>query len=552
VPAVRSTADETVPADEMMRADRTGRAGEIVRADGARPVRWIAWTLAGSLLFLCYLRLSATYPVNSDGDANVLAAWDMLHGNLLLHGWSMADVTFYTTELPQYMGIELITGLTPHVVNLAGAMTYALVILLAARLAAGGAGRGSGGERALRAAITAGIMLAPQLSSVEVLVSEPDHIGTAVPILVTLLVLDRSGQRWFVPVLAGLLLTWGQIADSLVTYAAAVPLLLVGATRAYQQLVSRGTLPERLPRARYDLTLAAAAIGSLALAPAIVALIHVLGGYTQTPLQTTTVVSATVMPQQFWMGLQDVLLLFGANIFGQPLGFGLALAGLHLIGFALAAWATAVGIRRFRTDRDLVAQVLVTGIVIMLIALPLFWRLRSTFGAHEIAPVLPMAAVLAGRLLAGRLKNAAVLPVLAVVLAGYLLALGNDAVQPPAPPASTALAGWLTDHQLRDGLGTYWQAASTMADSGGSDTVSPVIWNGKMLAPYHWESSSRWYDPALHRATFVVTAGPDQDPRWPTPGEAVASFGRPMRTYHYGPYVIQVWDKNLLTMLPHW
>jgi hypothetical protein len=32
----------------------------------------------------------------------------------------------------------------------------------------------------------------------------------------------------------------------------------------------------------------------------------------------------------------------------------------------------------------------------------------------------------------------------------------------------------------------------------------------------------------------------------------VTTFGTPARTYHEGMYVIQVWNKNLLTMLPHW
>ena len=30
----------------------------------------------------------------------------MLHGNLLLHGWTLSDTSFNTTELPQYMLLE--------------------------------------------------------------------------------------------------------------------------------------------------------------------------------------------------------------------------------------------------------------------------------------------------------------------------------------------------------------------------------------------------------------------------------------------------------------
>ena len=74
------------------------------RAPAAR--RWLAaaaWTLATLAAFAVYLRLARTRAVNSDGASIALQAWDMLHGNLLLHGWTLADVTFYTTELPQYM-----------------------------------------------------------------------------------------------------------------------------------------------------------------------------------------------------------------------------------------------------------------------------------------------------------------------------------------------------------------------------------------------------------------------------------------------------------------
>ena len=94
-----------------------------------------AWAVAGLILFACYWRLSWTVAVNSDGAGNALQAWDMLHGNLLLHGWKLSDVSFYTTELPEYMLVELALGLSANVVHVAAAATYTLVV--AARGAAG-------------------------------------------------------------------------------------------------------------------------------------------------------------------------------------------------------------------------------------------------------------------------------------------------------------------------------------------------------------------------------------------------------------------------------
>ncbi|MFI5068426.1 MAG: hypothetical protein ACHP9Z_31215, partial [Streptosporangiales bacterium] len=62
-----------------------------------------AWVLGVLAVFACNLLLARTRAVNSDGAGQALQAWDMLHGNLLLRGWSLSDVSFYTTELPEYM-----------------------------------------------------------------------------------------------------------------------------------------------------------------------------------------------------------------------------------------------------------------------------------------------------------------------------------------------------------------------------------------------------------------------------------------------------------------
>jgi len=68
---------------------------------------WRACGLAALALWAAYARLSQTYPTNSDGAGNALQAWQMLPGNPLLRGWVLSDVSFSTTELPQYMAVAL-------------------------------------------------------------------------------------------------------------------------------------------------------------------------------------------------------------------------------------------------------------------------------------------------------------------------------------------------------------------------------------------------------------------------------------------------------------
>ncbi len=140
--------------------------------------------------------------LSSDGASNVLQAWAMLHGNLLLHNWRVSDVSFYTTELPQYALIESVLGLGAWVVHVGAAMTYTLLVVLAGWLAKGQARGRAGLARVL---LAAGVMVAPQLSATQIVLLSPDHTGTAVPVLVIWLVIDRitpgrwKAARWFVP-----------------------------------------------------------------------------------------------------------------------------------------------------------------------------------------------------------------------------------------------------------------------------------------------------------------------------------------------------------------
>ena len=85
-----------------------------------RLTRWVwlaGFAVAAVVLFIAYLRMSRTYPATSDGADQALQAWDMLHGNWLLHGWTLGDVTYSTTEIPEYALVEMVRGLGADVVH---------------------------------------------------------------------------------------------------------------------------------------------------------------------------------------------------------------------------------------------------------------------------------------------------------------------------------------------------------------------------------------------------------------------------------------------------
>jgi hypothetical protein len=543
------------------RTDRLDRPGRPVpgarwlgrRVPGARRSgRAAVVVLAAAVLFVCYWRQSLTQPVSSDGAANALQAWDMLHGNLLLHGWLLSDVSFYTTELPQYMLIEAIRGLGPGVVNLAAAMTYTLLVLLAGLLAKGDA---PGREGRARFLLAAGIVLAPQLSATSTLLQAPDHTGTAVALLVVWLVIDRARPHWLVPVAVCVLLAWIMAADSIVLLTGIVPIAVAAGARAARALAKRAE-PDW-----HELSLAAAAI--LAGVAGVMAplILRAAGGYTTAPVPGH-IVGLDRLPGAARVTVHAALNIFGANVVAAHSALELAFAVLHLAGAALAAWAACLAALRFFRARDLLVPALAVAIAVNLAAFLL--TAQALAATREIAAVLPLGAVLAGRLLgprllagktdarpaAGNALRAPLRPVLAVVAAGYLAALGYSAAQPAVPAMSEPLATWLVARGYSHGLAGYWQAGSTTLDAGARVSVSSVGHGpGGRVVPGHWETSTLQYDPSRQYADFVVVKNSGTySTRW-LRGAAERTFGPPRQIYVVGPYTIMTWHANLLTRL---
>ena len=535
-------------------------------AGGARLRGAAAWALgtaaAGAALFTCYLLQSRTVSAGSDGASIALQAWDMLHGNPLLRGWRVADVSFYTTELPQYAAIESVRGLSADVIHVGGAMTYTLLVLLAAYLARG---RARGRAGLARAVVGGGIMLAPQLGvGTGTLLLGPDHTGSAVPVLIVLLLLDLAPARWYVPVLAGLLLAWGLVADALVLFIGVAPVVVVCLAR-----VLRGVFPRRPGAARggapglrgrggapglrgvarawwFELSLAAAAAAAVPVAAGIVALIRALGGWQPNSLRASFATAGMIAGNVRLTG-QGLLALFGADVFDTSSGLAVVFAVVHLAGFAMAGWGFCIAVRRFFRADALVEAVCVAAIVINVAAYLAGVQAVNIASTREIAPVLPLGAVLAGRLLGERLLARRLVPVAAAVLAGYAAMLGYAAAQPALPAQHADLAGWLRAHHLTSGVSGYSQANIVTAESGGAISLRPVAAAGRYIAPRDWESGRSWFDPARHAANFLVLSsfGPYQV----SAREAVATFGQPARTYRYRVYTIMVWNTNLLARM---
>ena len=541
------------------------------RASARRLLAAAAVALAVALLFLAYLRMSRTYPENSDESNDLLMAWDMLHGNVLLHGWYLSDVSFITTELPQYALLVWLFGLHTDTAHIAAAMTYTLVVILSVLLARGRVSRREARPRML---LTAGLMFAPQLGvGVFVLLLSLGHIGTAVPLLLTWLVIDSAspaggvrgggepprdrgvpggrppGPVLFVPVAVGLLLTWVLIADPLALLVGVVPLVAVCAMRVARDLARRQDAPvQAVLRARwFELSLAVAAIAAQGLASLAG---HLLQAYLHPlPYQLAPV---HTWPKHAWVTAKGLLALFGAKPEGPPAAFVFAL--LHLAGVALVAWAVLRVARRFLSWPDMISQILLVAMVLNVVAyVPSTLANATDLNAREFAVVLPFGAVLAGRTLAVSLRDSKrrwVIPALLAGAIGYAASLGWAAAQPSVPAMNARLVTFLSAHHLTSGIGGYWESSVVTVGSDGAVTIRAVL--PGTLQPDLWEAKGSWYDAGSNHANFLVTSStPGFFNHWQPNRAALAALGPPARTYHVGPYTVYVWNKNLLAELPH-
>jgi hypothetical protein len=541
----------------------------------------VGYLIAGLVLSLVYLRLSMTSGLNSDSANILLMGWDMLHGHLLMHGWWGSDVSFYSTELPQYALLIGIFGLKAHTAHIAASMTYTLTFLLAVALArAGAANRRSAVMRTL---IAGGIMLAPQFGlGVFALDLSVGHIGTSVPLLLIWLLLDwverdrAARARWWVPVAVALLLAWVLLADPIVLIAGIGPLALAGVVQ-FGRGVVKGRLGPRaglagtglagtglggtglagwVARGRaqwYPLSLAIAAGAGYLLTGAFNEALNALGGMrvSKLPFYFTPLNDLHNNLPAAW----KVFEIFGANWAGLT-GVQLALAFLHVASVAVVLVAVLIAAWRFLSDLGLVEQVLASAIVVNVVLYML--TNASALAAHEVAIIVPFGAVLAARLLppvrlaagtARAVAGAGAAAAGVLVLAGYTAGLGWELAQPAKPMANIALANWLEAHHLTYGLGGYWTSSSVTVDSGGKVDVRALM--QYTMKRDLWMSDELWYRPSAHYANFIVL---DSQPGYFSHWEPVRLihkyFGTPAKVYHTGPYTIEVWNRNLLTEVP--
>lgn len=538
--AVTSSVGDNPPVPVSHRSPREREPAASTGTAAPRKRVTVFIVLAASMCFvsLCFAA-SFSSTLNSDGASFALAGWDMLHGNVLLRHWYMADAPFYALETPLYAVVEAFVGLGPTAARLVATLTYLIVALAAVGLAV----RGAAGARAARRSAIVVLLLAAPLcfgGQAYLLLEMPTHLGTAAYLMFAFLVYVR--WNGYLGGAVGLLavLAVGQFEDATILYVGITAIVLIAASCVVQD--RRLAVPE--------LRMAAAAVLSY---PCALVLRHIavhFGSYVLIP-PNASFASLSALPGNLAGTFKSLLFLYNVYQVGgpgphTPQQYAAAVVGAAALAAGVAGFVRVLVRWRVADRVDRLAWIAVV-LYFGTFALSALAADTATRG-YEFIGVIPMFAILAARNLPElvRVPHRG-LTILLAAAAAVVLATGAlvpRTAAPWAPPAN--LAGWLKSHGLTEGIAGYWDAAAVTVDSGGRVQVRAVTPDGHGYQIYKWHTDTAWYAPEAADANFFIA-----DPRIAGMGlnDAEAAYGAPSKAYSVDGMEILVYRANLFTML---
>jgi hypothetical protein len=502
--------------------------------------RWarVAIVIGTLSLFAAYLRISIINPKNSDDASFALQAQDILHGNVLLHGWITGPDVGITTFIP----LHVICGmLTPHLADMmyiVPAISYLLLVIVCVAITWV---KSEPKYRLLSTLIVLIIVGLPSLYDAgPPFQTGGDHKSTVLLVLVTFYLLSTGYNIW----LAQLPLMLAAVGDPMAIWIGILAVGLVGVL-----LLDRGQI-------RMAWHFMISAVGCLLVAKTVIAAIPMLGGFhiTQSFLKNTFV-ALDRFPHNIRILFECTLDLFQANPFGRDVvDLGTAVALIHLGVLIFLIWVAwkiaAIALQECDTFRLLLLSALILNVLAYVLSTTAFGP-----GSARYLPTLPIF----GPILVGLSWYKVGVPekplwlAIPIVAAAFLIPFVTHLSFPiPEKEESLALGPsdpeqaieFLEENQLTEGYGGYWSACIFTVLSDGKVKVRQVGAgeDGKLLR-LDWYSARRWYD--MKNARFLIYRDNTYNVNELT---GIKTWGPPSDRISIGGYVILIWPQPLKLM----
>ena len=487
------------------------------------------------VLFAAYLRISLSYPKNSDDADFILRAQDILSGNVLLSGWVTAPDSFYTVLLPFYVLGGLLVRNMAVLMAVVPAATYALLVVFCAVVTWARVDRP---RRFISVLIVLMLMALPCVFFYggppmffyggPPVRSQGDHKTTTFFILIAFYLLSSSYSF----ALACLPLILAAIGDPFALWIGILPAAAVGLV-----LLSRDD-----SRRGWQLTIFAVACALLAkLAEAG---IRFAGGYESTPGDLRSAfVTLDGLSDNVHLLLEGVLAVFDANPFGREV-FSLE-AGIPLVHLGVLIFLLCVASRLYRMRTEDTFKLLLLAAMALNVIAFVVSTVPVDRGSARFLPTLtifgPLVAAISWYEVGLRERVAWAWVLGPFLLLSYLIPFARELVRPVAEPPQGVIQ-FLEAQGFTEGYGSYWSSGILTVLSRGKVKVRQVsVGPEGKLVPLEWQSARRWY--ATDQAKFLVID------RMPVFGvdrfTAIRTWGVPKYEEMIDGYLILTWPSPL-------
>jgi hypothetical protein len=522
-----------------------------------RPVviRTISVTLAGLALFFVLFDAAIHSVARSADNATVLLEGQaMVHGNVLLHGWTLSLDSFWSIDAIFYAFGVGIVGLQTDLLYAIPAVMVAIIVLI-------GAGLAMASHRGLPALVaglvTAGLLALPTPDLSYFILQGPWHVGTTLWCLLSFVAFSRGRYGWCW--VAGVfMLVMGLVGDLATLAIGVVPCMAGAVVAAIRSRSWRDGAPTFIGAAcsivvALVVRLCAQSIGTFSLAYRNVPLrlANIFANVRSLPSRLGGLLGTTDLPLA-QVQSSDVFYRT-VHIFGAAavvVGVGWAL--VHLVeGLVRSQRGVGQGYRS-RVIDDLLLCGAVGGLLLFVCGAPNGRITDSSF----LSSTVIFGVILAGRG-AGQLfscltspRLVAALGTLCIVCIGVFgVQFGTELVSARPVNDTPILASFLANHHLNIGVGDYPTSPLVTVASHDGVLVRPVVTvpGGHLVADTRQETTA-WYADQTFQFFVYNAAQPWRDV---TSATAIKTFGTPNHVYDVGPYRVLTWNHPITVKLTH-
>lgn len=523
-----------------------------------RPVYRIMIVIV-SFLMIGLLRFSVASQVerNSDDANNFLAGLDMARGNLNLHGWVLAPDNYVPTDVLGAAVLSLIFGPRPVLMQVAEALIWAGIIMVAITLAM----RGLRARPALIAAMVPLTLLALTVqrdnTAMVFLTNVASHGFTILLALfgfwlVVSITEETTKPVWPRLLMLGIVIATGSFADPIFLVIGCGPVIV----SCFLRLQGHGNN-------RPLMLIGSVTFAAMILERRLLQTIQLKGGFSLVQLDIKFSTFKEI-PGHIFFAAQSFARLMGADFSGQalegtlssgPYIFMLRFPFLLVLLFVFLEVAMQV-IRQLRVwpnrateGRPLTCldQVLWTGLILCTTSSIVTAVIADPGCVRFFLPATVFGAILMAR----RYPRVPVFALyVTIAFIGSTASEATSIAHAPLRPTIGSTAAWrlveaLEAHDLKHGYGGYWESSITTVLSHGNIKTLALIDDGSHhLYPFRWFTNLDLYREASESWTGRTFFLAQDQPSALTMSQAtiLATFGKPAETWRIDNQVIDVYN----------